>query len=536
MAKVDYLQKAKDYAISRGGECLATEYVSAREHLEWKCSNPNHPSWLSGIHIVSRNSWCPKCAKEILASKNILQDGLQQAQTLASNNGGTCLSTEYINSATKMLFKCHNNQHESFYAAFHDIKKGGWCKKCFFENLSINKSLKNGLQLAQALAAKSGGTCLSTEYINNSTKMKWKCSNNKHFSWETTYNQIRKGSWCPECAKLSEDQVFEKCHNKAKLMNGIFLPTTYTHRHSKLKFQCNAGHPAFETTYDNVIHHDTWCPRCAGMFTPEEFLKKAQEKAISKGGKCLSTEYVNGTTKLLWKCSHPEHKPWKATYSGVVNSDKWCKTCSNFIHYKENKIRHLLEYLFDTEFPNTKPKWNINPKTKKLLQLDGYSDILNLAFEFQGLQHYQAIKYFKMDAGTLEYLQFKDKIKKENCINNNVTLLIIDDNDSCHNNQKLFDYVMNVLKQNNIFVSKKIDMLELDKLLDSMTNYQEQALKKAHEYAKSRNGSCLSKVYINNKEKLEWKCNNINHPSWFRNMSLVSSKNWCLHCAREKTI
>lgn len=534
MKPEEYLNRAKKYAQSRGGECLAQEYVGRAEKLEWKCNNPLHSSWFSGIHIISKNSWCAKCAKQLLASQSILQDGLQQAQALATKNNGTCLSTEYINSASKMLFKCNNPDHPSFYSAFSDTKKGRWCKLCANKKLSLERTLHNGLEKAQHLAIKNGGTCLSTEYFNNSTKMLWKCSNNKHSSWKTTYNQIKKGSWCPECARLSEEKVLEKCHNKAKLMNGIFLSTTYTHRQSKLKFQCNAGHPAFETTYDNVINHDTWCPRCAGMFSPEEFLKKAQEKAIAKGGQCLSKEYINGTTKLFWKCSHLEHKPWKATYSGVVNSDKWCKTCSNFIHYKENKIRNLLEYLFDTEFPNTKLKWNINPKTKKLLQLDGYSESLRLAFEFQGLQHYQAIKYFKMNSETLTYLQFKDKVKKDNCVQNNVTLLIIDDNDSIKNNQKIFDCLMDILNQNNIIVSKEINMVEVNKVLDSMTNFQEQGLKKAHEYAKNKNGECLSKIYMNVKEKLEWKCNNPSHPSWFRNMSLISSKNWCINCARKK--
>lgn len=533
MAKVDYLEKAKNYAKSRGGECLATEYVSGQEKLEWKCNNPNHSSWFSGIHIIRKKSWCPKCAKEVLAKNLILKDGLEQAHSLALKNGGSCLSTEYINSTTKLLWKCNNSNHPPFYSVFNDTKKGRWCKQCANETSRLKMTLKDGLEQAHALAIKNNGTCLSTEYINNSTKMLWKCSNNKHSIWQTDLNHVKKGSWCPECVKLSEDQVLEKCHIKAKLMNGVFLSTTYKNRESKLKFQCNKNHPAFETTYDNVINHDTWCPRCAGMFTSEEFLQKAQEKAISKGGQCLSKEYVNGITKLIWKCAHPEHRPWKSTYSNVVNSDKWCPTCSNFIHYKENKIRHLLEYLFDTEFPSSKPKWNINPKTKRLLQLDGYSQSLNLAFEFQGLQHYQEIPYFNMDTETLKYLQFKDKIKKENCIKNNVKLIIIDDNDNCKNNQMLFDYLMNILQQNNINIIKKIDMSAVNKVLDTMTNFQENALKKAHHYAASKNGQCLSKTYINVKEKLEWKCNNPNHPSWFRNMSLISSKNWCPHCSRE---
>lgn len=32
------------------------------------------------------------------------------------------------------------------------------------------------------------------------------------------------------------------------------------------------------------------------------------------------------------------------------------------------------------------------------------------------------------------------------------------------------------------------------------------------------------------------KRNNPNHSSWFRNMSLISSKNWCPYCARETKI
>lgn len=532
MAKIDYLAKAKEYAKSRGGECLATEYNNKSEKLEWKCNNPDHPSWIRSMEIINKNSWCPKCAKDALTKSMILKDGLQQAHALAIKNNGTCLSTEYINSTTKLLWKCNNSAHSPFYSVFNDTKRGRWCKQCANDKSRLKMTLKDGLQQAHTLAFENGGTCLSTEYINNSTKMLWKCSNKHHSIWETAFSYIKKGCWCPECAKLSEDQVLEKCYIKAKAMNGLFLSTTYKNRQSKLKFQCNSGHPAFETTYDNVINHDTWCPRCAGMFTPEEFLQKAQEKAISKGGLCLSNEYINGANKLVWKCFHPEHKPWKSTYSSVVNSDKWCKNCSNFNYYKENKIRNLLEYLFDTEFPSTKPKWNINPKTQKLLQLDGYSQSLNLAFEFQGVQHYKEIKYFKMNQEILQYLQFKDKVKKENCITNNVTLLIINDNENCTTNQKLFNYLIDILKKNNISVIKKIDMLEINKILNTMTNFQEEALKKAHKYAESKNGNCLSKTYTNFKEKLEWKCHNSNHPSWLRNMSIIASNNWCPCCKK----
>jgi len=40
-------------------------------------------------------------------------------------------------------------------------------------------------------------------------------------------------------------------------------------------------------------------------------IKEMQEIAESRGGKCLSKEYVNNYTKLKWQCD--EGHTWKAT-------------------------------------------------------------------------------------------------------------------------------------------------------------------------------------------------------------------------------
>ena len=52
----------------------------------------------------------------------------------------------------------------------------------------------------QALAAKKGGKCLSTQYINAMTKLKWQCA--EGHIWEARPNNIKNGgTWCPECNK-----------------------------------------------------------------------------------------------------------------------------------------------------------------------------------------------------------------------------------------------------------------------------------------------------------------------------------------------
>lgn len=52
----------------------------------------------------------------------------------------------------------------------------------------------------------------------------------------------------------------------------------------------------------------------------------------------------------------------------------------------------------------------------------------------------------------------------------------------------------------------------------------------AKKIAKDNNGECLSKQYINSKEKLLWKCSN-NH-IWKSTLSCVKyMKAWCPKCA-----
>lgn len=67
------------------------------------------------------------------------------------------------------------------------------CTKC----LGLKK--RNSLQNCVILASKKNGVCLSDKYINNHSKMKWKCSLNHE--WESTFNCIQSGCWCPICAK-----------------------------------------------------------------------------------------------------------------------------------------------------------------------------------------------------------------------------------------------------------------------------------------------------------------------------------------------
>ena len=62
--KYFYLNKCIDYAKSKGGLLLSTEYINAKEKLEWKCHKSEHKSFFNSYEkVLFRNYWCSECLK-----------------------------------------------------------------------------------------------------------------------------------------------------------------------------------------------------------------------------------------------------------------------------------------------------------------------------------------------------------------------------------------------------------------------------------------------------------------------------------------
>ena len=53
----------------------------------------------------------------------------------------------------------------------------------------------------------------------------------------------------------------------------------------------------------------------------------------------------------------------------------------------ETLCRALLEKMLNVKLPKVRPKWLMNPTTKRCLELDMYAEDIKLAFEVDGAQH-----------------------------------------------------------------------------------------------------------------------------------------------------
>ncbi len=61
--KKERLNECNEIAKHFSGTLISNQYTNASDKLEWKCSNPNHKSWLASYNHISRmKTWCPECS------------------------------------------------------------------------------------------------------------------------------------------------------------------------------------------------------------------------------------------------------------------------------------------------------------------------------------------------------------------------------------------------------------------------------------------------------------------------------------------
>ena len=85
----------------------------------------------------------------------------------------------------------------------------------------------------------------------------------------------------------------------------------------------------------------------------------------------------------------------------------------------EEKVRWCFETIFQEHFKKCRPLW------LKGLELDGYCEKLQIAFEFQGPHHYEDFDYKRGKNLPSSIFQERDKIKVKICAEMNVKLFVI---------------------------------------------------------------------------------------------------------------
>jgi len=323
------------------------------------------------------------------------------------------------------------------------------------------KREKLTIEYMQKIAQERGGLCLSETYVNARTKLLWICSEGHR--WEAEPWSVKTGRWCRICSRRK--------------------------------------------TADSL------------KATIEDMIKLASER----GGKCLSNEYKNARSKLLWECA--EGHRWETTPSAITTG-RWCHECSSGLG--ERICRCFFEQLFNTKFPKSLPEWLINEDGNRM-ELDGFNEELKIAFEHQGSQHYtEETHYFLKSHKEIYKRRRDDETKRLLCAEHGISLIEVPEIPKKLKLYDVKDYIKNEFIKANVNLPANWNNIQV-KLVDAYSpSYVDMLRELAHSYG----GKYLDEHYLGMRHPARWQCE-VGH-EWSATPDNIQRGHWCGKCARKR--
>jgi len=364
------------------------------------------------------------------------------------------------------------------------------------------------------LALEKGGKCLSKKYVNAHLMLTWECAQGHR--WEASFANVKYGkAWCPRCSKRKKSTI-EDMQRIAKQRGGKCLSELYIDATTSLLWQCDAGH--IWKAIPASIMRGSWCGVCSGN-SPLS-IKEMKKIAEDRGGVCLSTQYTNSSTSLKWQCA--DGHEWNATPSSI-KMGSWCPECG-LTNILENICREIFENIFNKKFPKIKPKWLINDDGNRM-EYDGYNEELHLAFEYHGEQHYKYKEFFYQGSKGKFKKRKRDDDKKHQLSKERGECLI--EIPHTVGVSDLYKYIIAQCDNSGVQIPRH----KIINVSAIQSTYRAKNLQLLREIAKENEGTLISKIYLGTNSNHIWECS-MGH-QWEATPHNIKRGRWCPKCAKE---
>lgn len=253
------------------------------------------------------------------------------------------------------------------------------------------------------------------------------------------------GYGCIKCGctqKLTKKEFIKrsnkKHNNKYDYSNSVYVNTKL-----KIEISCFKHGVFLQTPERHMIGHG--CPKCANKnITTQEFIKKSKS-IFGEEYDYSIVKYKNNLSLVKIIC--PKHGVFYKTPKKHL-CGQGCQKCSMSSGEKivlknltNNNIKFKLQHKF---------KDCVSIDTGLMLKFDFFLPDYNTCIEYNGIQHYQPIKYF---GGINKFITSKkmDDTKEGYCKNKKIPMIIIFKENEEINNYKFVD-----LYQNSDLILKEI--------------------------------------------------------------------------------
>ena len=223
------IEDCQKVAADRGGECLSSVYVRKKDKLLWRCSKGHE--WLANFDNVDAGTWCKRCFNEEPIKH------LDQVRDLISERGGVVVRFFVDGVRSKVEFICQKSHLRI--SRVEEIMNGRWCPECLKYDLC---------EIKQAVFERFDGYCVSSLYNKRTDFLEWSCKHNH--TWIATVQNVMAGYWCSECAG-NKRGTLDKAQKTAERFNGKCLSSEYVNARSDMKWECSNRH-TWTATYHEI--------------------------------------------------------------------------------------------------------------------------------------------------------------------------------------------------------------------------------------------------------------------------------------------
>ena len=283
------LKEVKKYFKEHDCELFETEYINARTPMRYRCSCGNSKCKITFSNL-KKGQRCKKCGSKKAAKKQTLT--FEFIYNYFEDNDCELLETRYINCQTPMKYKCIC-ENSDCKITFSNFKQGQRCMECSGSKKLTFKDVKKYFEDHDC-------ELFETEYINNSTKMKYKCDCGND-ECKITFNNFKSGSRCMKCMRKRRKQTMLKKYGVPSLFN-----CGYSKESQKL---FDIVYKKIDKKYKNKTYYATLNKEFGITYNNKsfkyDFVNSILMKAIEYNGSVFHPQSHQKDDEIRWCVFHP---------------------------------------------------------------------------------------------------------------------------------------------------------------------------------------------------------------------------------------
>lgn len=275
----NFIESIKGYTL------LSTEYTGSKNKLKIKCGN-GHLFEITYDNF-KQGKRCYECKRT--------RWNIEKVKDLFDQKGLILTENEYINTSTKMEFRCKIHSDLIQHATLGSVQQGKGCKICGIEKVS--RIRRNSVDDIIKKAKDKNFKIMNPEnYKNVNSMLEFECINGHKFT--SSYSNMINLSDCKKCKGIiseTEENVREFAKNRGyKLL-------LFVDRNSNIQVECPNKH----TTHIawRSFRNGQECTECTGLSKTKYEYKQVKEIFKNSNMILLSDSYKNINTPLKFQCT-----------------------------------------------------------------------------------------------------------------------------------------------------------------------------------------------------------------------------------------